>query len=62
MFSVCFEKFPAEVHGIRRAKSDSRGHPPEYWMDVARMHDKRYEAPSIDEGFSEIINKKWEET
>jgi hypothetical protein len=59
--AVCFERFSPEVHGTRRFQSDSRGHTEAYWIEVARAHDRRYQEPTTDEGFSEIIQKKWEE-
>ena len=57
---ISFEKFPAKVHAARRAKSDSRGHTKQYWVDVALAHEARYELPTLDEGFDKIIERKWE--
>lgn len=57
---VLFKRDTPEVHGQRRFNSDSRGHSLEYWVDVAKAHDKIYEAPDqAREQFDEIEEYKW---
>ena len=58
--AVSFEVYPPEIHGERRFKKDARGHTLQYWIDVAEAHAKRYDYPSVHEGFHEVIEKKWE--
>ncbi len=58
--AVMFERFIPEVHAARRFASDSRGHTREYWADVAKAHDARFVVPTLSEGFSEVLIKKWE--
>jgi predicted kinase len=59
--AVVFERFTAEVHGVRRAAADNRGHTEEYWIGVARAHEARYETPTLEEGFDKIVERKWQE-
>lgn len=57
--AVVFEVFPPEVHAERRFKADGRGHTYQYWLDVATAHARRYDPPTLDEGFAKIHGEKW---
>ena len=50
-----------EIHAARRAKSDSRGHPKEYWIRVANIHNDLYVEPTIQEGFDTVHYLSFEE-
>jgi predicted kinase len=52
---VKFTRHAPEVHAERRFKSDGRGHPLEYWLEVAKFHDSVWEEPTEAEGFSKLI-------
>lgn len=58
---VWFDVFGPEVHAKRRALSDSRGHSYDYWLKVANAHAARYDQPSLEEGFDQVVTKKWED-
>lgn len=53
---VMFKRETPEIHGERRFKSDCRGHSLDYWVDVARVHDRIYEPPDqLIEQFDEVV-------
>lgn len=52
--AIVFKNEGPEVHATRRAQMDSRGHPIEYWMKVAKRHQSEYQEPSVDEGFAAV--------
>ena len=58
--AISFEVFSPEVHARRRYNFDSRGHSLQYWLDTAYNHWNSYDEPTKEEGFYEIIKKKWE--
>lgn len=49
---IVFPKDTVEVHAKRRFESSNRGHSYEYWLNVANKHNKIYEEPIRQEGFS----------
>jgi predicted kinase len=58
--AVLFEVFSPEIHAQRRVDSDARGHDYDYWLNsVAKPHLARYQEPTTDEGFSDIILRNW---
>lgn len=58
--AVLFEVFSPEIHAERRVVSDSRGHGYDYWLnEVAKHHAARYQEPTTDEGFSDVILRNW---
>lgn len=52
--AIVFKNEGPEVHAQRRTHSDSRGHPFEYWLRVAKRHQSEYKEPTVEEGFSAI--------
>jgi len=52
--ALVFENEGPTVHAHRRAETDSRGHPLEYWIRVAETHNSIYSVPTIEEGFSAV--------
>lgn len=57
---VMFQRETPEVHGQRRFNSDSRGHTLDYWIDVAKKHDRIYEPPDqLMEQFDDLIEWKF---
>lgn len=42
---ILFKRELPEIHGERRFKSDARGHDLNYWIDVARAHERLFETP-----------------
>ena len=52
--AIVFKNEGPEVHAIRRTQMDSRGHPFEYWIRVAKKHQSEYQEPSVDEGFAAV--------
>lgn len=53
--AVCFKFDDPSVHASRRQKHDLRGHNYEYWLDVAKCFNDKYEPPSDKEDFDRII-------
>ena len=39
---ILFKRELPEIHGERRFKSDARGHDLNYWIDVARAHERLF--------------------
>ena len=58
--AVCFEYFSPEIHAQRRFESDNRGRSYDFWLEVANVHSKRFYFPVIEEGFTEVETKNWE--
>lgn len=52
--AIVFKNEGPEVHATRRSQMDSRGHPFEYWLKVAKRHQSEYQEPSVDEGFAAV--------
>jgi predicted kinase len=48
-------KAAPEEHAARRMKSDPRGYTLQYWIEVAKAHELRWQNPSMDEGFAGLI-------
>lgn len=46
-----------EVHATRRYAYNARGHSYEYWLGVAEKHEELYEPPTMDEGYSHILQR-----
>jgi len=57
IIAVVFEKKTPEEHAHRRYESDGRGYSYEYWLKVAKIHDKQWSMPSIFEGFDGVRNE-----
>jgi predicted kinase len=55
--AVVFDFCDPQVHAERRIASDGRGYDVAFWKKVAEHHIKIYEPPSLDEGFSTIIQE-----
>lgn len=51
---IVFYRGAPELHGERRFNGDNRGHNLEYWINVAKFHDARYQAPHPDEGYDDL--------
>lgn len=56
---ICFPFSLPETHAERRMGNDGRGHDKEYWTKVCRHHQEIYEEPTLDEGFSEILQARY---
>jgi predicted kinase len=56
---IKFKDEGAKVHPLRRYKSSSRGYELKYWRYVYNKQKEKTETPSIDEGFSKIIEFKF---
>lgn len=52
--AIVFPYDGIETHARRRAEHDSRGHPYEYWLKVAKAHSESYGDPATFEGFTAI--------
>lgn len=53
---VMFKRETPEVHGQRRFNSESRGHSLDYWVNVAKAHERIYEPPDqLVEQYDEVI-------
>jgi hypothetical protein len=52
--AVIFPKEDYIVHADRRFNSDPRGESLENWIKIAKTHEEIYQAPALNEGFSEI--------
>jgi predicted kinase len=52
--AIVFKNEGPEIHTDRRMNSDSRGHARDYWLDVAKYHDKSWQLPTVDEGFASV--------
>lgn len=52
--AVVFQNEGAEIHAHRRFQTNSRGRTYEQWLEVALHHQKQYQEPKIEEGFSGI--------
>lgn len=50
--AIVFPKDTVEVHAQRRFEKGNRGHSYDYWLNVATEHNKRYDEPTLDEGFT----------
>lgn len=59
--AIVFSKDTPDVHAMRRFKSNARGHPIGYWLNVANEHNKIYSEPTLEEGFDKIHNITFEE-
>jgi predicted kinase len=59
--AIVFPKDTPDVHAMRRFKSDSRGHPVGYWLNVANEHNKIYSEPTLEEGFDKIHHINFED-
>lgn len=59
--AIVFKNEGAEIHAKRRTDSDGRGHPYEYWHEVAVYHNSQWEPPSLEEGFDIIHNVTFED-
>jgi predicted kinase len=46
-----------EVHAKRRFMNNGRGYPYSYWLGVAEKHEELYEPPTMDEGYSHILQR-----
>jgi len=53
--AVLFPWGTDEEHARRRMAFDSRGLDYDYWLRACQWHRKFYEAPALEEGFSEIM-------
>lgn len=60
-FANVFKNEGVETHAMRRYNSDNRGHTYEYWLNVAKKHNEIWEFPTIEEGFNEIHEIKYED-
>lgn len=52
--AIVFHNDGPEEHALRRFNSDPRGHDWAYWLDVARHHDKIWQYPGKEEGFTVV--------
>ena len=59
--AIVFKHDGCDVHARRRTDSDSRGHPYEYWLRVANVHNSEYSIPKIDEGFAAVHHISFDE-
>lgn len=59
--AIQFKVETPEVHAERRAKSDTRGHDANYWLEVARHHYAGYVPPTVEEGFDTIHSLTFDE-
>ncbi len=53
--AIVFRKYAPEFHATRRFKADNRGHAYDYWLRIARFHETLYKHPTVEEGFTKII-------
>ncbi len=49
------------ILGKRRWMHDGRGLTKEHWISIAQRHHEEYNAPRMDEGFTEVVCLTWEE-
>lgn len=59
--AIIFPHDGAETHAKRRTEHDGRGHPPEYWSRVAKIHDGLYSEPTVEEGFDQVHRIAYDE-
>ena len=59
--ALVFTNEGPEVHALRRTQSDCRGYDLDYWMRVAKTHDKLYCEPTLEEGFDNIYQVSFEQ-
>ena len=59
--AIIFKNEGSRAHAERRTINDSRGHSFEYWLNVAELHNKEYEEPTVEEGFSAVHYISFEE-
>lgn len=57
VYGYKFKRCAPEVHAERRMKSDGRGHDLAYWVKVAKAHEEMFEEPTLDEGYTELVEK-----
>jgi predicted kinase len=59
--AIVFKNDGPEEHARRRTNSDCRGHPFEYWLRVAELHNSLYIPPTVEEGFSAVYDIGFDE-
>ena len=57
IMAVCTKREVPRVHAMRRSTYNDRGHSYDYWLGVARKHEELYEPPTMDEGYSHILQR-----
>lgn len=54
---VAFPRYSSEEAARRRTAADDRGYSYEKWLEVSKRHDSLYEPPTLEEGFSLILDQ-----
>lgn len=59
--ALVFRNEGPKVHAERRMKADGRGHPSEYWLRVAEVHNSLYVPPTQAEGFNAVYEISYDD-
>jgi predicted kinase len=55
VMAAMFDNLGPDVHAARRLSADARGLSWTHWLEAARRHQDQYTAPTLTEGFDEIV-------